>query len=357
MDRGRQRRILILLTAAALCLIMARVAWGGRRDDAGSLSLWYVGGDCPGAVMDALAARCLGETGLLLETRVFADEASMGLAFEEEKPDLVFCSAARAARFEERESLDAAEDALPLPETLRETWAEIGSSFFPIGGRLPLLLVNTALVTETHESLEALLEAAGDTPFLTSHDWAELLYTAMSAAGKQMMGDPAADVKSKVYRALWNELAGAAFRGGLVTSDAPADYARQGLIPCAVVSSAEIAGLTDRNIYVRPLPLPTGAAAQYPAEPMGFALPEGADTEAAASFLRWLYAGRMAGETAVAAGLIPITEAADARTGLETALIGLSRSGLVRWDAPDAVFYRNRESCEAYLEDALSMLE
>ena len=356
MVRRRLRRILILAAAVVLCLVMARISFGKQADSSAGLVLWFDAGECSPAVMESLVQLCQRETGLHLVLRSFEDESAMGLAFEEEKPDLVFCSASRADGFEKRESLGEAGDALPLSEGLRALSPEIGESFFPIGGRLPLLLVNTALVTETHDSLEALLAAADGTPFLASDDWAELLYTAMCAKGRAMTGEPETDLKDKGFRGLYNALAEASFRGGLVSVSHAADYVRQGLIPCAVVRSTAIAGLADRELYVRPLPLPAGTTPQYPAELMGFALPEGADAEHAALFLSWLYGGRTTGEAALAAGLIPLWETPEAKTGLETTLIGLSKSGLVRWSVTDTAFFQNRERLEAWLRDTLEML-
>ncbi len=352
----RLARICILLSAAALCLVMARVSSMGGQNGAAGLKLWYDEGECSPAVMEAIAELFQGETGRRIELRGFENEKAMGLAFEEEKPDLVFCSASRAAGFEKRACLGTAGEALPLSEGLRSLWPEIGVSFFPVGGRLPLLLVNTTLVTETHDTLESLLAAADGTPYIVSDDWAELLYAAMCAEGSPITGDPDTDMKNRVCRGLYNSLAEAALRGGLVTAEKPADYVRQGLIPCAVVRSTAIAGLTDQDVYVRPLPLPSEAETGYTTELMGFALPEGANTALAVGFLNWLYGGKAIGEAALAAGLVPLWETPEAKTGLETTLIGLSRSGLVRWSVADTAFFRNRESFEAWLRDGLDML-
>ena len=356
MNHRRLRRILILAAAALLCLGMAYVSGLERRNSADRLTLWFDEGECSPAVMESLAALCRRNAGLRVELRSFEDETAMGLAFEEAKPDLVFCSAARAGGFEKRETLGEAGEALPLSEGLRALWPEIGESFFPVGGRLPLLLVNTSSVTETHDSLESLLAAAEGPPFIISDDWAELVYTAMCAKGAPMTGDPEEDVKNRTFRNLYNELAEASFKGGLVSADKPADYVRQGLIPCAVVRSTAIAGLTDRDVYVRPLPLPVGTEPQYPAELMGFALPEGADTALVTRFLTWLYSGKTIGEAALAAGLVPLWETPEAKTGLETTLIGLSHSGLIRWGVTDTAFFRNRDRCERWLRDTLDML-
>ncbi len=356
MNRRRLRRVLIMAVAAAICLAMVVFSSAAEKNSGARLTLWYDEGECSPAVMEALAALCQSEARLRIELRSFPDEAAMGLAFEEERPDLVYCSASRAAGFEKCASLGAVGDALPLSEGLRTLSPEIGESFFPIGGRLPLLLMNTALVTQTHDTLESLLTAADGSAFIASDDWAELLYTAMCAEGAPVTGDPAEDTNNKTFRRLYNQLAEAAFRGGLVISEQSADYVRQGLIPCAVVRSTSIAGLADRDVYVRPLLLPAGTEPQYPAELMGFALPEGADTAAAAGFLSWLYGGKAVGKAALALGLVPLWETPEAETGLDTALIGLSRSGLVRWCVSDTAFFRNRELCERWLDETLNML-
>lgn len=354
MNQRWLRRILILLAAAALCLVLSRVTYGGRQDSTGRLTLWYTGSDIPRPLMDALVSRCRVETGLRIEAAAFPDERAMGEAFEGERPDLVFCGLNRAAGFERRESLGEAESSVAVPEALREVWDEVGSSFFPIGGRLPLLLVNTALCGERFDHLEALLSAAGNRPFLASDDWSELLYTAVTVQGGQMSGDPGADGRSRIYRELYNSLAEAAFRGALLPAESAADYVREGLLPCAVVRSAALAGLTGKELDVRPLPLPEGARIGYPAELMGFALPEGADTERAALFLQWFYR-TSAGKTALGAGLVPVT-AAEGRTALEACLLELSRGDGLLWLSPGTAFCENREDCENRLSRALNLL-
>ena len=223
MNRRRLRRVLILAVAAALCLAMAVISSAAEKNSGLRLTLWYDEGECSPAVMENLAALCQREAGLRIELQGFPDETAMGLAFEEKRPDLVYCSASRADGFEKCARLGAAGDALPLSEGLRALSPEIGESFFPIGGRLPLLLVNTALVTQTHDTLESLLAAADGSAFLASDDWAELLYTAMCAEGAPMAGDPAEDTNNKTFRRLYKARGAAGQRFSVRTSHADAD--------------------------------------------------------------------------------------------------------------------------------------
>ena len=78
------------------------------REATGRITLWYTEADFSPAVMANLIARCRTDTGLRIEARAFPDEQTLGLAFEEGRPELLFCNHFRAARLSENLS--------PLPE-------------------------------------------------------------------------------------------------------------------------------------------------------------------------------------------------------------------------------------------------
>ena len=353
MNTGRQRRVLILLFALLLCLVMARVSFTGQRESTGSFSLWYSEADCPGAVIDSLLALCRSETGLRIAARGFADEQALGAAFENARPDLLWCSQLRAGTLSENGHLCPLEESLPIPDAFAAETAD--GTFFPLGIRLPLLLVNTALTGADFDHLEALLEAGDGKAFLASGDWAELLHTAAFSRGYVLRGDLDADLQNSAARDLFNALAGAAFRGALVSSENAAEYVRQGLVPCAVVRSDALAGLTGKNLAIRLLPLPGGGEVGYPAELMGFALLEGGDRENAAVFLRWLYDTTSGSRAALSAGLVPLTADAAGQSAMEKAIAGLGAAPF-RFGTADSAYYANRAQLESRLRAALDLL-
>ena len=328
MKKRRLRRVLILAAAALLCLGMVLFSRSRDREVTGRLTLWYTEADFSPTVMADLLARCRADTGLRIEATAFPDEQALGLAFEEGKPDLLFCNHFRAARLSELGGLSPLPGERAFPETLSAAGSEIGSAFFPIGGRLPLLLVNTGLTDENLDSLEDLLDA-GEGPFLASDDWADLLFTAALSKGCWMQGLMEADAGNDVYRSLFNTMAAAAFRGCLVPTKAAAEYVRQGMIPCAVVPSTELAGLSGDTLQLRLLPLPEGGG---------------------------LYSGMQDSALALSAGLVPVHAGAPARSAAEKSLADFAMSGTVCFLAPDTVFYSNRAAFEPRIAETLDLL-
>ena len=360
MKKRRLLRIALIGCAVLLCLGIAFYARMHPARRSQGITLWYTEEDCPRELMESALALCRQETGSWVEGVCFPDEEALGEAFETGRPDLLFCSHVRAAQLDGREKLAAIASPLPVPAALEGLRPAAGASFFPVGSRLPLLLVNTALCDTGFPDFETLLSTAGKKPFVISGCWAEALYAACAAKGDTMTGIPAEDGENETYAALYNLIAGAAFRGGLLAGDNAVDRVRLGEIPCAVVPSTEIAAIPRSDLTFRalPLPLPKGGETARPAELMGFALLGGADTEAAARFLQWLWNGRCH-ELAFAAGLVPI---ADANTGaggdsaFGELLAELAGSGALYWPDADEAFFQNRGACERDLRDTLDLL-
>ena len=356
MSRRWLWRILILAAAAALCVGMVVFSREEEPRSVGSLTLWYMQEDCAPTVMQALLDRCRRDTGLRVEATAFPDEKSLGEAFENGKPDLLFCNHFRAASLAERGNLSPLPEPRAFSESLKTAGEEIGSSFFPIGGRLPVLLTNTALSSENFESLEALLVAAGAEPSVVADDPSDLLFAAALSEGHWIKGEPEEDKADYVFVSLYNMLAESAFLGTLRPMEAAAEYVRQGLVPCAVTRSTALAGISDQNLRVSLLPLPEGGTQLYPAELMGFALMEGIYMPTAEGFVEWLYSGTQDGASALSAGLVPIHAGAPGENEIEKSLAAFAQSGLVCFLAPDTAFYANRTAWEPHLRTALDLL-
>ena len=364
MKHGWLRRTLILLIAAGLC---AGMVFFSRKEprtpETGSLTLWYAESDCPGAVMENLLTRCRKETGIKIKAVAFANEALLAAAFEGETgtepelPDLLFCSHMRAALFEQRGSLAEIASPLPISDSLANVRPALGSTFFPIGLRLPVVLVNTSLTDGNFDSFEALLTTAGDEPLLGCDCWAELLYAEAAAKGIRLTGDAEQDFADKQVAELYNKLAMSVFRGGLVCAEHPVEYVRQGLLPCAVTTSTELSGLSDKALDVCLLPLPEVSEIRYPAELMGFALLDGADTPTAEAFFRWLWSGACT-DAATEACMAPIirTDSRSARKGLGARLNTLTENLPVFLPEGDEPFTQNRAAFEDWLREALDLL-
>ena len=364
MKHGWLRRTLILLIAVGLCAGMVFYSRNGpEAPESGSLTLWYVEGDCPSQVMESLLTRCRKETGIQVKATAFANEAFLAAAFEGTTgmtlalPDMLFCSHMRAALFEQRGSLTEIASPLPISDSRVDVRPALGRVFFPIGLRLPVVLVNTLLTDGNFDSFEALLTAAGDAPFLGCDCWAELLYTEAAAMGVRLTGEPEQDFADAQVAELYNELAMSVFRGGLVCAEHPVEYVRQGLLPCAVTTSTELSGLSDKALDVCLLPLPEVSEIRYPAELMGFALLDGADTEAAEAFFRWLWSGACT-DAATEACMAPIIriDSRSARKGLGARLNTLTENLPLFLPEGDEPFTLNRAAFEDWLREALDLL-
>lgn len=342
-------RVLVLAVAAALCAGMVLYSGGKPQASVESLTLWYMESDCPPEIMEGLVNRCLKESGVYVETASFADEASLGAAFLEGQPDLLFCGHLRATQMDARGKLLKLSDPLPAPEALKALRPTVGSVFFPLGSRLPILLVNTALTQAELDTPEALLETV-----TAVNEVSPLLYLALEG---QMTGT-AADEQDPKWRDAYNALAEAVFRHSLIPVEADAAaYAAEGLLPCAVTPSTVLSTLTDKTIEPRLLPLPQGVA-RYPAELMGFVLLEGADQAAGEAFLRWFDGARMT-ETALSLGLVPIVQSytgSGANSATGRLLLPLAENGALYWPDADEPFFQNREACELRLREILDLL-
>ncbi len=350
-----------LLAAAAFALALSRLPPGGQSAAGQGVSLWYCERDCPRTVMEELLAAYEEETGETIDAVAFPDEAALADAFEERQPELLFCSHVRAAGIDARLGLERLPELPPLPASTQTALNGLEGAFFPLGGRVPLLLLDTKRAGDGFDSYEQLLRRAAeaDTPFLAAESWSELLFQAMLSRDRQMSGRLAEDGDDPVFPALYNRLAEAAYGGGLALVSDAAEYVRQGLVPCAEVSSTALAGSEDGGLRAVPLPVPEGGREGCSGELMGFAiLKTGLGGETERGFFYWLAAGERRTEPALDMGLVPLApDAADDGTNaFRTLLLTLSEKKLVRYPEAALPWFANRESGEAELRERLDLL-
>ncbi len=238
-----------------------------------------------------------------LELRRFATAAELNAALTSEQPDLLLCGEEMAAQ-------------LPgaLPAGLPELLFDAPEGFVPLGAELPVLVLreDDRALLEGCDSLEALCEAAvqygrqHESAFFSADSFARIFACALRQKGSPFFAMREQDLESADYRTVYNQLAEAAFEGGLIAADSPVMAAvTRGELVCGLCSSRELLANEREGLAVRPLPPMAGCEALLDLRLWGLAVLPGADTEAAADFLSFLLAdGRMA-EAALAAGLIP----------------------------------------------------
>lgn len=361
MKKLRWILLAVVAAAALIALVLPRLLPEERRPAGGGLSLWYSERDCPRETMEAWLSAYAQETGEEIAAVSFADEDALAEAFETRQPTLMLCSHVRAAGIDERLGLAHLNSLPPEPSALEDALSGLDGAFFPIGGRVTLLLTDAERIGYDFDSFEELLRAAAeaDAPFLAAESWTELLYQTMYMHGRQMSGLIAEDSRDAVYTALYNALAEAAYEGGLAQVFDPAEYVRQGLLPCAVVSSSALAGLEGRALRACPLPVPEGGHEGCSGELMGFAVVNaGRNASPAKSFLQWLAAGEHRAAMALDAGLVPLdkTEAAPDANAFDRLLTELAAGGQLRYPAPTLPYFANRIQGESELRERLDLL-
>ena len=357
----RQGKILAALLALLLCLPLC--ACGQEPPERDSVSLWLLAEDPLLPQLESLTAEynTQREEGLLaVSLRAFPDETALAAAFDTARPDLLLCSRNRAAALAEQELLrsfrggEAPAD--PYPAEAHEDFSPVGSAWFPLGARVPLLLAREDAWAAPPADWNALLTMAADygaregLPFFTADSFAALFRQALAEQGAAFTADLDREKETPAFVTVYNALAEAAYQGGLLIADSAAvDLVRSGALPCALADTAP-AGPCEGCAW---LCLP-GADGTRCGQTEGLALTvrEGRDLQDAAAFLAWLTEPERLCVLALDSGLVPALDdgrqAADQREAL---LLSILRQEQLR--EPETTYEENRAAFEAAFRRAM----
>ena len=307
--------------ALAVVVFLIYINLGGSGSQ--QLSLWYLEGDIPPAVMESLATDYnsgRGRDSYALSLRGFSTEDELASAFEQAQPDLLLCSYARAADLGSRGLLGkvdlADRDYLPAIE---EALPYAGKSFFPIGSKAPVLVYSPSLlegagISPDFESFESFLltaekyTAEKGSPFFSSESLLPYLSTCCASLGYRLEGTTKQDGRSEEFAGTYNALASAAIGGSYLPPGADRlELAAAGLLPCVILDSPLSSGLPEGLSYGA-LPLPETGRQVYVPDILGFAV-TGANTFAMSSvrdFLLWMQDG-FSTDVVLSLAMVPVS--------------------------------------------------
>ena len=369
------QKTLILFLLSALCLTCCACGQPGSRDSREAVTLWYAEGSELAAMLETLAEEynaSLGSSELLpVSLRAFPDEDSLAAGFNTARPDLLLCSHSRAFSIyatgvirDMGEALDGTGPA--YPDYLKSYSPCIGNGYFPIGFETQLLYVHDNAANAADWNLMRLLEYTAEygleegLPFMTTDSFSALLYDMLLSWGTELHGIRQLDITNLRYLSAYNLLAEAAFTGGLISSEVPAEVLVQsGYVSCAAINSASLIGADMESCTVFPLPrLQTSQVYLAQAEGLAVTARDGRDLQSIAGFLSWLSQGGRMSVAALGAGLVPAVdfENVEIHGILQTVLLELANEGEAHFPMPESDFYQNRALLEAELRAAMELL-
>ena len=371
---GKPRRILALFLLAACCFSLAACGSSGSTETRDAVSLWLVEDAAPAAVLEELAEAYnagLGRSNLLrVQVRAFPDEESLAAAFETARPDLLLCPHERAFSLYARGvrqdiSHLLTDQSAQYPDFLERYSPSVGRAYFPIGFETQLLYIRDDAADAADRDLLTLLEQAAQygaeegRPFMTADSFAALLYDMLLSWETELHGERWTDTANLRYLSAYNQLADAAFTGGLAGFDIPAAaLVEGGALPCGVAFSTSLRQSELESCTVFSMPrLQEGS--EYLAQALGLAVTarEGRDLRSVAGFISWLGTEDRLGRAALKSGLVPAAgyDALEAEDILQTVLLELAALE-AHLPAPGADFTRNRASLEQELRATFTRL-
>jgi hypothetical protein len=332
------------------------------------LDLWYVSSDFSQEIMEQLADRYnLQRSGndFKLVLHSFETEDELAAAYGDSYPDLLLCSYSRAASLGEREQLKQI-DGLSfnyLPE-ITAALPYAGSSFFPLGSAVPVVVYNTSLIPKPSENLEEFYQQANEyytatsSPFYTCETALSMLSCWSAALGYEIKGDLAVDDLSEVFCSVYNAMAEQVMNGSfLPPTEQALSLVSQGLIPCAIVPSYRAVSMS-KNLAVSALPAVEGGENAYTPDLIGLAVTGNNryTDDSCKAFALWLrrYFSTM---DALNLGLVPATANASGQSysELDSLLLDVYTGTPVVY-SPLGNFMQNREEMEAQIVRALDLL-
>lgn len=285
--------------------------------------------------------------------RTFPDLKSLSEGFNTLRPDILICTQAKA---DELSSLGLCRDIGSLfigreiifPDYIRSRCPQAGRSYFPIGGDVPLLCGRDETEFSDFETLCKAAEEHGEkegVPFLTLSRVPELLYYEMLSAGKEFHAVRDIDVKSPLYKEIYNHIADTAFSGGVTFADTGSlELKKQ---PCAGVFGSELYGQDLSGFKISPMPAMKPDSPLY-AHSSGLAVcvREGRELKSTAQFISWLFTEGRAAKLSLRSGLVPALPSDDYKpeNDFEKLLLSLSCERELHLPEFESDFIKNLEN-------------
>lgn len=360
--RGILAVILAIAIAAGVYVFIST-----REDNSrGMVTLWYEKESPLSGEIEKLAESFnsdIARETLPVELRCFETEEELAEAYETGTPDILLCSHLRAFSLYGREKLTDISGETTFvppayPKSVQSRSGSIGTSFFPVGMSVPVMLINNSLVSQnSFESFEDVFSAASaytqktGKPFFACDSIAELYYICLLRSGEDFNGVYDEINSTNRLLELYNTFAEATFEGSMayLGSDA-SKYFASGAIPCIFTTSAKLRELDSVNYTVCDIPAPSDCANNDTmGTAYGFAVTNGGcrskgDT---AAFISWVFSEGRSTQTALDCMLVPAAEGGNADAGSAAALlVGIVKNKLISLPAPDSEYISNKQSFE-----------
>jgi len=360
------RGILAVILAVAIAAGVY-VFFSTREDNSrGMVTLWYEKGSPLAGEIEKLAESYnsdMSRNTLPIETKCFESEEELAEAYETGTPDILLCSHLRAFSLYSREKLadisgETTFTAPEYPKTVQSRNGSIGTSFFPVGMSVPVMVINNSLVSQSsYNSFEDVFSAAADytrktgKPFFACDSIAELYYVCMLRFGEEFNGVFEDINSTNKFLDLYNTFAEATFDGNIAYLGTDGiKYFAEGAIPCVITTSDKLKGIDPDGVTVCDVPAPSGSAnTDTMGTAYGFAITNGGcrskgDT---AAFISWVLSNGRSAQAALDCMLVPATEGGNADEGSFPALLGsILKKELISLPTPDSDYISNRQSFE-----------
>lgn len=347
--------VLILILISALLLS----ACGKAPESRDSVSIWCLEDE---AILPQLNKaiekynKSVKGDCLPVSVRSFSDFDALAEGFNALPPDLIICTQAKA---EELNSMGLCRDIgslfigreIEFTDYIRQRSLLNGRSYFPVGGDVPFLCGSDE---QGFEDFKALCKAAQEQgekeglPFLALERLPELFYYEMLSADKEFHAVREKDLKSPVYKEIYNGVAEGLFSGGIILQDKDSvALMKNGHLPFAGVFGSSLQGMDLSGLNTVPMPSMNADGGIY-GRSSGFAvcIRDGREQRSAAQFLSWLFSDERAAELSLKSGLVPFTSAEkiQGENSFEQLLLSISRERELHLPEYDCDFVKNQDN-------------
>ena len=357
----------VLILILVFCLLLS--ACGKSPESRDSVSIWCLENEAIlpelNKVVEKYNKSLTGDY-LPVSIRTFTDFDSLSHGFNALRPDLLICTQAKA---EELKSLGLCRDIgslfigreIAFPDYVCERSPLTGRSYFPIGGDIPLLC---GTEEQNFENFNAMFNAAKEygekegVPFLSVQRVPELIYYEMLSAGKEFHAIREFDLKSPLYKEVYNGIADGLFSGGVTIADENTiELLNSGHLPFAGLFGSSLHGVDLSKLKISLMPAIKSDSEIY-AHSSGFAvcIRDGREQKSTAQFLSWLFSQGRSADLSLKSGLVPFAPLAEIKgeNQFEELLLSVSLEKELHLPEFDSDFVKNHQNFE---KDFFSQIE